>query len=58
MKHWNRLTRKVTDALSLRTFKVRLDGVLSNLILLKTLIAEGLDLDGFKGPFQLYSMII
>ncbi|KFV51721.1 hypothetical protein N341_10645, partial [Tyto alba] len=32
MKHWNRLPREVVDAPSLETFKVRLDGALSNLI--------------------------
>jgi len=35
MKHWSRLPRKVVDAPSLETFKVRLDGALSNLIQLK-----------------------
>ena len=32
MKHWNKLLREVVDAPSLETFKVRLDGALSNLI--------------------------
>ncbi|KFP51187.1 hypothetical protein N323_06681, partial [Cathartes aura] len=32
LKHWNRLPREVVDAPSLETFKVRLDGALSNLI--------------------------
>jgi len=32
MKHWNRLPREVVEAPSLETFKVRLDGALSNLI--------------------------
>ena len=32
VKHWNRLPREVIDAPSLETFKVRLDGALSNLI--------------------------
>ncbi|KAK4825511.1 LOW QUALITY PROTEIN: hypothetical protein QYF61_000024 [Mycteria americana] len=32
VKHWNRLPREVVDASSLETFKVRLDGALSNLI--------------------------
>ena len=32
VKHWNRLPREVVDALSLETFKVRLDGALSNVI--------------------------
>jgi len=31
MKHWHRLPRDVIDAPSLETFKVRLDGALSNL---------------------------
>ncbi|KAK4824902.1 hypothetical protein QYF61_021417 [Mycteria americana] len=32
VKHWNRLPREVVDAPFLETFKVRLDGALSNLI--------------------------
>ncbi|KFW09072.1 hypothetical protein N327_02475, partial [Fulmarus glacialis] len=32
VKHWNRLPREVVDAPSMETFKVRLDGALSNLI--------------------------
>ena len=32
VKHWKRLSREVVDAPSLETFKVRLDGALSNLI--------------------------
>jgi len=32
VKHWNGLPREVLDAPSLETFKVRLDGALSNLI--------------------------
>jgi len=32
LKHWNTLPREVVDAPSLETFKVRLDGGLSNLI--------------------------
>jgi len=45
VKHWNRLPREVVDAPSLETFKVRLDGALSNLIWLRMslLIAKGLD---------------
>jgi len=41
----NRLLREVVDALSMETFKVRLDGTLSNLISLKIslLTARGLD---------------
>ncbi|KAK4829896.1 hypothetical protein QYF61_007288 [Mycteria americana] len=35
VKHWNRLPREAVDAPSLETFKVRLDGALSNLIQLK-----------------------
>ena len=32
VKQWNSLLREVVDAPSLETFKVRLDGALSNLI--------------------------
>ncbi|KFQ65892.1 hypothetical protein N334_01795, partial [Pelecanus crispus] len=32
VKHWHRLPREVVDAPSLETFKVRLDGALSNLV--------------------------
>jgi len=32
VKHWNGLPRELVDAPSLETFKVRLDGALSNLI--------------------------
>ena len=32
MKHWNRLPREVVDAPSLKAFKARLDGALSNLV--------------------------
>ena len=32
VKHWNGLSREVVDALSLETFKVRLDGALSNVV--------------------------
>jgi len=32
VKHWHRLPREDVDAPSLETFKVRLDGALSNLI--------------------------
>ena len=44
VKHWNRLSREVVGAPSLETFKVRLDGALSNLTELKMslLIAGGL----------------
>jgi len=35
VKHWNRLPRDIADTPSLETFKVRLDGALSNLISLK-----------------------
>ena len=45
VKHWHRLPREVVDASSLATFKVRLDGTLSNLIWLKMslLTDSGLD---------------
>ncbi|KFP23050.1 hypothetical protein Z169_13324, partial [Egretta garzetta] len=32
VKHWNRFPREVVEAPSLKTFKARLDGALSNLI--------------------------
>jgi len=32
VRHWNGFPRDVVDALSLETFKVRLDGTLSTLI--------------------------
>ena len=32
VRHWKRLPREVIDAPSLETFKVRLDGTLSNLV--------------------------
>ncbi|KFW66384.1 hypothetical protein AS28_06399, partial [Pygoscelis adeliae] len=32
VRHWHRLPREVVDAPSLETFKVRLDGALSNLV--------------------------
>jgi len=35
VKHWNGLPREVVQALSLEMFKARLDGALSNLVLLK-----------------------
>jgi len=35
VKHWHRFPGEVVDATSLETFKVRLDGALSNLIKLK-----------------------
>ena len=31
VRHWNTLPREVADAPALETFKVRLDGALSNL---------------------------
>ncbi|KFQ13390.1 hypothetical protein N330_14322, partial [Leptosomus discolor] len=32
VKHWNSLPRDVVEALSLETFKIRLDGALGNLV--------------------------
>ena len=32
VRHWNRLPRDVVDALSLETFKARLDKALGNII--------------------------
>jgi len=45
VRSWNRLPREAVDAPSLETFKVRLDGTLSNLVRVKMalLIAGGLD---------------
>ena len=45
VKHWHRLPREVVDAPSLETFRVRLEGALSDLIELKMslLIAGGVD---------------
>jgi len=39
VRHWHRLPREVADAPSLETFKVRLDGALSNLIQMSLLTA-------------------
>ncbi|KAK4812137.1 hypothetical protein QYF61_000978 [Mycteria americana] len=42
VRHWHRLPREVVEALSLGTFKVRLDGTLSNLVQLKmSLLLQG-----------------
>jgi len=48
VKHCNRLPREVVDAPSLESFKVRLDGALTNLVWLKKslLTAGGFGLDG------------
>ena len=32
VRHWHRLPKEVVDAPSLETFRVRLDGTLSNMI--------------------------
>jgi len=41
VKPWHRLPREVVDALSLETFKIRLDRALSNLIELMSLLNAG-----------------
>jgi len=42
VKHWHRSLREVGDVPSLETFKVRLDGALSNQVWLKmTLLTAG-----------------
>lgn len=47
VKHWNKLPREVTDAPSLEIFEVRLDGVLSNLVSMMSLLtARRVGLDG------------
>jgi len=45
MKHWNRLPRGVVEAPSQETFKVRLDGALSNLVWLKIYLLTAGELD-------------
>jgi len=54
VKHWNRLPREAVHALSLKAFKARLDGALSNLVWWKMslLMAGGLEPDDLQGPFQ------
>jgi len=54
VKPWHRLPRGVVHAPSLETFKVRLDGAVSNLMQLKMslLMARGLDEMTFKSPCQ------
>jgi len=44
-KHWHRLPREVVDALTLETFRARLDGALNSLMRLRMslLTAGGLD---------------
>ena len=55
VKRWHRLPREVIDGSSLETFKVRLDGALSNLIQSKMspLTAGGVGYMAFRGSFQL-----
>lgn len=45
VKHWNKLSREAAAATSLKTFKVKLDGALGNVMQLKTslFMAEELD---------------
>lgn len=45
MKPWHRLLREVVDALSLETFKVKLDEALRKLILLKKSLLITVELD-------------
>ena len=54
MTHWNRLPKEVVDALSLETFKTRLDVALGHLVwcLVTQHIAGRLKLDDRCGPFQ------
>jgi len=52
VRHWNKLSREVLDASTLKLFKARLDGVLSKLVLWKVSLptAEALELDDLKFP--------
>ena len=50
VRHCNRLPRDIVDALSLVDFKDRLNGFLSNLVLLEVPLPMGLG--DLKGPFQ------
>jgi len=55
VEHWDRLPREVVDAPSLETFKARLDGALSSLIIklkMSLFTAGGLGEMTSKGPFQ------
>jgi len=54
VRHWHRLSREVVDAPSLEALKARLDGAVSTLVKSKMSLplAEGLELDDLKGPFQ------
>ena len=54
VRHWNRLLREAVYAPSLKAFKARLDGALSNLIQREVSlpIAGGLELDDLKDLFQ------
>jgi len=45
VKHWNRLPRVVVDALSLETFKVRIDQALSKQIQLGMSLCQQVGLD-------------
>ena len=54
VRQWDRLPSEVVGAPSLEALKARLDGAVSNLVKSKMSlpIAEGLELDDLKGPFQ------
>ena len=54
VRHWNRLPSGLVNAPSLKAFKVRLDGALSNLVWRKVplSISRGLELDRPNGSFQ------
>jgi len=45
VKDWNELPRDLVDALSLETFKVRLDGALSSVIWLKISLLTARELE-------------
>jgi len=58
VKHWNRLPREVVDAPSLETFKVGLDGALSNLLSLKMSLQGGWTRRPLKVPSNPNSSMI
>lgn len=54
LRHRNGLSRDLMDVSTLEVFKSGLDGALSNLVQQKLFlhVSQGLEPDGFQGPFQ------